>query len=716
VNTQYAIRNTHRLAAFLTALISVVLAHAALGQATDWQKIQPGPLPEFHPQVPKRIELPNGLVILLQEDHELPLIRGTAMIRGGSRDEAAEKLGLVQMFGEVWRTGGTKTKTGDELDDYLEARAAKVETSGGVAATHVSWDCLKDNFDDVLKLFIELLREPAFREDKLPLAKDQLDTAISRRNDEPFGIAAREAAKLVYGKDSPYARVPEYQTVAAVTRQDLLDWHQHYVHPNNIILGIVGDFDAPKLESRLRGVFESWAKGPPAPKPQATFAGPKPGLYFVAKDDVTSSTVQMVELGTTRDNPDYYAIEVFNQFFGGSFASRLFSNIRSKKGLAYSVGGGISTDYDHPGMLRLFLGTKSATTAAAIDAFDEELDALKTKPATSEELTKAKEAILNSFIFRFDSKEKVLQERMAYEFYGYPADFLERYRTGIEQVSPADIARVAQKYVHKERMARLVVGKAADFDRPLSSFGQVTTLDISIPEPAKPPAAAASNSEGKALLDKVIAGLGDASKVRAVRSLRRVGTLLTKTPQGNMSMDVEEVAVFPEQVSQKMRTPMGELKLTITPSLAFVNTPMGVQDLPGSQKEEQLKELKREPFYVAQHALDPKFIFAAAGTERLGSIEAKILEVNADGSIARWFIDPETGHILRTSARSTGIGGPPADKVVDYSDWKMVEGLSIPFKETITQGTQTASAELKEVQINPPIDPKLFEKPAAPAK
>ncbi len=143
----------------------------------------------------------------------------------------------------------------------------------------------------------------------------------------------------------------------------------------------------------------------------------------------------MVGLGTTRNNPDYYAIEVFNQFFGGSFSSRLFSNIRSKKGLAYAVGGGIGTDYDHPGVLRLYLGTKSSTTAAAIDAFNVELDALKTNPATPEELTKAKEAILNSFVFRFDSKEKVLRERMTYEFYGYPADFLERYREGIAKVS-----------------------------------------------------------------------------------------------------------------------------------------------------------------------------------------------------------------------------------------------------------------------------------------
>lgn len=469
--------------ALLMALCVFFFASLSRGQATDWKQITPGPLHPFHPQMPKRIQLANGMVIFLQEDHELPLVRGITQIRGGSRDEPADKVGLVQMYGQSWRTGGTKAQTGDQLDDYLEARAAKVETSGGADLVTVSWDCLKENLDDVFKIYLELLREPEFRPDKIVIAKTQLNTGISRRNDSPFQIAFREASKLVYGADSPYARVPEYATVAAVSREDLLDWRRRYVHPNNILLGVVGDFDSKAMEAKLRQAFESWPKGPAAPRRQLAFHGPKPGVYFVEKNDVTASTIQMVDLGTTRDNPDYYAIEVFNEFFGGSFSSRLFSNIRSKKGLAYAVSGGIGTDYDHPGILRLFLGTKSATTAAAIDAFNEELDALKTNPATPEELTKAKDAILNSFVFRFDSKDKVLREQMTYAFFGYPLDFLERYRAGIEKVTQADVARVAQKYVHKNQLAILVVGKAADFDRPLSSFGPVTALSIAIPAP-----------------------------------------------------------------------------------------------------------------------------------------------------------------------------------------------------------------------------------------
>jgi hypothetical protein len=478
---------------------------------------------------------------------------------------------------------------------------------------------------------------------------------------------------------------------------------------------VVGDFDSKAMEAKLREAFDSWAKGPAAPKSQAYFKGPKPGIYFVSKEDVTASTVQMVDLGTTRDNPDYYAIEVFNQFFGGSFSSRLFSNIRSKKGLAYAVGGGVGTEYDHPGVLRMFLGTKSHTTAAAIDAFNEELEALKTKPATPEELTKAKETILNSFVFRFDSKEKVLRERMAYEFYGYPADFLERYREGIGKVSIEDVSRVAGKYIHKDKLATLVVGKAADFDKPLSTYGPVTNVDITIPPPpGAAKAATASNAAGQALIAKVIQGLGGAAKVSSVKSLREKSTLLAKTPQGDMSIELEAIMAFPDQVCSKMTTPMGEMTIVISPAAAFMKSPMGAQDLPSAQKEEGLKEVKRHPIFVAQHAEDPKFVFAAAGSEKIGEVEAQILDVNADGAQVRWYVDPQTGHVLRTSAQALGMTGP-GQRVTDYSGWKEVDGISLPFKAKITQdGKEAGSQDIKEVQINPAVDPKLFEKPAKP--
>jgi zinc protease len=306
---------------------------------------------------------------------------------------------------------------------------------------------------------------------------------IARRNDDASQIASREAAKLVYGANNPLARDAEYATVAAVTRQDLVEWHGKNVHPNNIILGIVGDFDSAKMEARLREAFASWPRGEAAVNPAINPEPVKPGYYQVEKNDVNQSQIQMLAPGITRKNPDYFALSVFNEAFGGGFSSRLFNDIRTTKGLAYGVGGGVGAGWDHPGMLRLMVSTKSKTTIESIQALDEEIADLPKRPINDDEIKRAKDAILNSFVFRFDSPDKILQEKMAYEFYSYPLDFLETFQQKIETVTKEDVARVAAKYLHRDQMSVLVVGNVADFDKPLSSLGAVTKLDITIPAP-----------------------------------------------------------------------------------------------------------------------------------------------------------------------------------------------------------------------------------------
>ncbi len=462
------------------ALLAVSLGAA---QVKEWNQIQAPPLPPFTPQEPIRVQLSNGMVIFLQPDHELPLIAATAEIRGGSIYVPANKAGMVSVYGDVWRTGGTKTKTGDQMDDFLEARAAKIETSGGSDSTSIGLDCLKGDFDAVFALYLDLLHNPEFRADKIDLTKQQMYAAISRRNDNVDSIVGRETAILGYGKDNPYARVPEYATVASITRDDLLNFHSQYVQPNNIIFGISGDFDPKAMEAKLRQAFESWPRGPAAKAPEIKVTDPKPGYYLVKKSDVNQSSINMVSLGIKRDNPDYFAVSVMNEIFGGGFSSRLFNNVRAAQGLAYNVGGGVGASFGHPGLTDIEMETKSATTVEGIDALYKEIDDMRSNASTPVELKRAKDQILNSFIFRFDTPEKVLREKMLYEFYRYPLDFLEQYRAQVEKVTADDVSRVAKKYLHKETLAVLVVGNAEEFGKPLSTLGPVQDVDITIPPP-----------------------------------------------------------------------------------------------------------------------------------------------------------------------------------------------------------------------------------------
>jgi zinc protease len=708
--------------ALFTALTFVFLfaLKPAVFAQTSWKQIPIPKLPPFHPQEPKRVELPNGMVIFLQEDHELPTIDAVARVRGGSRSEPAAKVGLVSLYGEAWRTGGTKAQTGDQLDDYLEIRAAKVETDANADSTIITLSCLKEDFDDTFKAFNDLLRQPEFREDKLDLAKREAFDGISRRNDDISDIAHRESAKLAYGPQNSYARVPEYATVAAVTRQDLIDWHQTYAHPNNIIFGIVGDFDSAQMEAKLRQAFGDWAKGPAATAPEIKFEPAKPGYYLVKKEDVNQSSIHMVGLGTTRNNPDYYAIEVFNEVFGGGFSSRLVQSLRTAQGLAYSVGGGIGTRYDHPGILQLAIGTKSATTVQAIQGLYQQIDELNTKPITDAEIARAKDSILNAFVFNFDSPDKVLRERMAYEYYGYPADFLERYRAGIEKVTTADVTRIIPKYLHKDQLDVLVAGNASEFDKPLSSLGKVTELDISIPPPPSEAGETApsaekkeSNPEGKALAARVAKALGGEAKLQSVKALKSNFTL---TQQQGGAIPVETTIVFPDHLKADLQTPQGAVSIVVTPDSAFMAAGgMGVRDMPASRKDENLEQIRRDLIYLGQHVNDPAFSFTASGSDKSGSKELAIVDVSGPGVTMRWFVDPQSGKIVRETYKGMGQSGP-VDSETDFSDWKTVEGLNLPFHRANKQsGQDSSSVQFTSIQINPAVDPKIFEKPAAAA-
>ena len=455
--------------------------------AEPWKQIPVPPLHAFHPAPPTRVTLPNGIEIFLEEDHELPFISGFIRVRGGSRDEPAAKAGLVTLYGSTWRTSGTARTPGDKLDDQLAVKAASLETGGGQASTVLSWTSFSTDFDELFSDSLDLLLHPEFQQSKLDLAKRQMMNSILRRNDDAPEIAGREALEIAYGKTNPYARQPELATVSSVTLDDLRAWHDRTVNGSNLIVGVIGDFNAHDMERKLRAAFDTIPRGEKMPQPDVTFAPPAPGVYFAPKPDVNQSTIYLVGLGTEQSNPDFFALSVMNQIFSGGFSSRVVQSVRTRLGLAYEVGGSFGAAYDHPGIFVIEAATKSVSTVPATQAILTEVGRLKTDPPTDAELRVAKDALLNSFIFRYDSPEKILAEQVTLAVYGYPPDFLERYRAGVERVTAADVTRVANKYVQPEKLATVIVGNIPEIQPPLATLGKTTELDITIPGAPKQP-------------------------------------------------------------------------------------------------------------------------------------------------------------------------------------------------------------------------------------
>lgn len=429
----------------------------------------------------KRLVLDNGLVLYLYEDHRLPLFNASAMIRCGSVYDPAEKNGLSGLVGTVMRSGGTKSIPGDSLNNLLELMAGSLETMIGSESGSASLFVLSKDQDMGLKLLADVLRNPAFPPEKLDLAKNEVKNQIKRRNDDPNRLVSMYFANTLYG-DHPFGRMLNWNTVKGLTVQDLTDYHQKFFAPNNIILGISGDFKSDEVIAKIKQYFGDWSKSAVAlPKPPEVKVAAHPGVFQIRKD-INQAYLQIGQIGIKRDNPDRFAVDLLNYILGGgSFTSRLTSHVRSDEGLAYHVSSSFDINSRDFGTFAANCQTKSGTAYKATRIIADEIARIRKEGVTQQELTDAQNSITNRLVFNFDSGSKIIRSLVSLEFDGYPTNYYESYLDSYRKVTVADVKAAAQKYLKPEQMTYIVVGKPETFDKPLTEFGKITNI-----EPSKP--------------------------------------------------------------------------------------------------------------------------------------------------------------------------------------------------------------------------------------
>ena len=697
----------------------LILLIAATGEAQNkpHEGLVYPPLNQPQPPVPDRFELDNGMIVYLLEDHELPIIDISVRIRTGSLYEPADKVGLAAITGAVMRTGGTTSKTGDELDEILENLAASVETSIGDDSGSASVSVLKEDLDTGLSILADILMNPAFREDKIELEKVQHRSGISRRNDNPGAITRREFSKLIYGADSPYARTTEYDTINSITRDDLVAFYQKFFRPNNIILGVLGDFDSETMLAKIQEAFKGWESAeielPEKPKVPETYGK---RIALVNKDDVNQTNIRMGHIGWLRKNEDYPALVVMSQILGIGFSSRLINSIRVEKGLAYSVGNNYGAGYDVPGVFFIACGTKSEATVTAIEAILVEVEKMRAEEVTDEELKQAIDGFMNSSVFDYDTKGEILSRALRYEYHDYPQDFVEQLMAGIREVTKADVKRVAVEYLHPHKFTLIAVGKASDFDKPLSTLGDVTEVDITIPSPAPEPVPEAGEAEvtkAKAILANVIEAHGGLNKLKSVKNIVTKGKMVANTPAGMMELDGEVTLVLPTKARFDFSMPAIGMQMSriYDGQSMWMVMPQGVQDLPAALVEEAKKEIFRESISLLTYISGGEVSVQYLGAEDVkGKMADVILVSDTPADTLKLFIDQEKKYIIKKEYQALTEQGP-AERDEFLDDYREVSGVMIAFHTVLfDNGEQSVEITFSEAIINAEVDDSLFEK------
>lgn len=653
--------------------LTLTLACAAFAQTapipTYKQLVYP-PLKAVTPPEPVEITLSNGMRVFLLENHELPILRGFAMVRTGNLFDPSDKRGLSQVMAEVMRSGGTRAKTGDQIDEDLENIAASVESSMGETSASVGFSGLKETEDQVLAVFRDVLTSPEFRQDKIDLSLNQFRGGIGRRNDEAGEIPRRELLSILYGRDTSYGWSTEYEHLNNIKRDDVVNFYRRYYFPKNILLGVYGDFTVAQMRTKLEALFGAWTVEQPAVPafPQVT-AKAAPGIFFAEKADVTQTFFSIGHLGGTLRDKDYPALEVANNILGEGFKSRLMAQIRTKLGYAYSIGATWAANYNHPGTFRIGGSTKSASTVETIQAIKTEIEKMRTTEVTTVELSEAKQAVLNSFVFFFDSPEKTLNRVLQYAYHGYPKDFLFQYQKAIESVTRADVLRVMKQYVQPEQLTIVAVGNTKEMPKPLSTLGTVNTIDLTIPQPKQQLAAAdaASLARGKALLQSAQAAMGGADRLAAIKDLTIALDLKLPPEQGGLTMKQTVRYVAPGHFRQDQVLPFGTIVVYINGDAGWLSTPQGTQDMPA----EIVKQAQGEVF----RNLVTLILSDRVAGRTVNAVSANTVEISGGGQVARLEFDASG---LPAKLSYTEAGQPETSEA--YSDFREVSGVKLPFK------------------------------------
>jgi zinc protease len=437
-----------RLLACALALYAVILASFnALALAADI--------------LPTKVVTPNGMTVLVLEQHFLPIVEVHALIKTGSAQDPSDKAGLANLVASLLDEG-TATRTSKQLAEQIDFVGGALEVKASEDFTTASARVLKKDVDLGFTLLADILQHPAFPKPEFERIRSQILGEMTSDNDDPGHVAMKAFNQLVF-HGHPY-RWPlngTEESLGKITHADVLNFYNKEYVPPQVILTIVGDVTAEQVTALVQTHFGTWKKAAPPLRNVKKAAPVERRTVQLIEKDLTQSNVILGHGGISRTNPDFYAVTVMNYILGaGGFSSRLMDSIRDKQGLVY----GIMSHFDArlmPGSFWINFQTRTEATNQAIQGVLGELKSIREAPVSDQELSEAKSFLIGSFPLRLDSTAKLAQVMAQVEFYGLGFEYFSQYPKWIERVTKEDVQRVAKQYLDPQRYALVVVGNVA---------------------------------------------------------------------------------------------------------------------------------------------------------------------------------------------------------------------------------------------------------------
>lgn len=427
---------------------------------------------DFRPEKTEPVFLENKIKVYIKKDNSLPTVRITAFIKAGKVYDPADKFGIGEFLFEMIKDGGSQKFKSEDIDKKLEYFGAEISAQINNEDANISMYSHKKNFDEVFEIFTDIIKNPAFETERFNLKKQEMIEMIKRRNDNPSKQATREALRMFFGKDHPYGKRPEVENIENITVNDLKEYYKNILNSQNIILSVAGDFDEKDMIKKIKDAFSDipyTEKKDVKIQPPQTVKGRK--IYVIDKP-LRQSFVVILQKGIKRHDDREFPLAVLSEYMGGGIQSKLGNEIRSKRGLAYSVYSYFSKR-NESGFIMTYLGTKPESVGEAVNQIFTEFENAKEGKIDEKEFNMAKSQIINSFVFRFETVASLLNERASYDIYSYPDNYIETYTSRIDSVKLQDAVNMAKNFYDTENYLIFVVGDYKKFEKDLGKFGEV---------------------------------------------------------------------------------------------------------------------------------------------------------------------------------------------------------------------------------------------------
>jgi len=737
-------------------------AAAAQTREREWPtENPPRPLPARDAKFPpyELQTLANGLQVVAVLHHEQPAVTMRLLIRAGTSSDPKGKLGLAHLVASLLDQG-TRSKTAEQMNDEIDFIGGAMGAGAATDLTFCNMVVMKDSFEKGMRMLSELAREPAFAAAEIERQRQQMLSGLQVSLEDPEYIANSVFDRLVYGfhpYGMPTNGTPE--TLASLTRDDLLAFHRRYFAPNNAILAIVGDVTAEEAFATAKKVFGDWDKKDLSAEKFIQPPDPTRRVIVVNKPDSVQTEVRVGHLGIPRTHPDYMAVNLAIRILGGEGSNRLHQVLRTERGLTYGAQANMDT-LKEAGDFEAETNTRSEATGEVLKLIVDEFWRIQRERVSERELGDAKAYLTGSFPLTIETPESIAMQVVNVLFYGLPLEHLQNFRDRVNRVTVDDIQRVARALLRPDRLSIVLVGNAAAFASQLRGIGfetfetvELGDLDLmaanfkraktraeadgagragraggagqargaagtlnyhQAPLGSRPSSEPSAEERAKAdaLLDKLIAAKGGLEKLRGLKTIVVKQTLTTQSPQGDATAETSNYIQYPDRFRIVTETPNGTMVQASDGKQVWMTDPRGLHDAPEPLVREFRTALRRDPIALFLAAKDGKLAvrLLPETTDRDGP--APQLELSApDLNPIVLEVDRNTMLIRKQSYRADAPGRPLVEE--SFSDYRPVDGIQIAFRASRKSGPLVVERRVTDVKINTPVEPALFSRPAS---